>query len=317
MRWRWTIVFLVLILAACAGRPAVPPSPTAGGDPVYRFTPGSEFRCEFSERLEHVPRSANEPATHRATKVDFQLTVRAVRPDGAAHLHFSPVGSRVTIRYGDKPAAVQEGWADRGRDRYDLSPGVRYLREIGEAGLHAVVSAEGFWLRDFRGGEPPAEFLTQDVWTAPPSGLTVYPRRERAQTMPSFFGVYVPADWRKRPAWKYPYQLAPHPPMTGLMPLEFTAKLTQREGSLLYLEGQAVAAGRSSPKSPFGLVMLGDVTLDLRFQKAFWEARFDLNLGLPIESRQEFRWATQRYADALGEIISDDAQILTVRISAQ
>lgn len=307
---------LVLCLAAC--RPPAKPTITAPvGDPAYRFTAGDVFFVTFSERLMHTPRSAGEPVAERTTLVRFDVTTVDVRADGVAQLHFVPRQSQVTIQRPGKKPLMQSGWIDRGKDRFDLSLGVRYLRDIDDYGLHAVVSPEGMWLRDFRGGEPPADLLTRDQWSSPVTGLTVYPQKERKRTRPAMMGVFVPADWRKRDQWEQPLELAPQPPMTGLMPLVVDLRVERREGTMLFLRGGARQDGRARAKSPFGLVLLGDVTIDLHFKKASSEVRFDLELGLPAEVRQEFHWSTQRYVDGIGEVISDDAQVLNFRARRQ
>ncbi|MDP8222963.1 MAG: hypothetical protein P9L99_06360 [Candidatus Lernaella stagnicola] len=314
MRYIYFLPCLVLLLVACGGPPPPSDTNTSGGDPAYHFTAGDVFVVDFAERLTHTPRTdAEAPSTH-STYVRLDMRVVEVDKRGAAHLHFVPTESRYTVTEGDRPPIVQAGVVDRGRDRFDLSPGVRYLRDIGDYGLHALVDATGRWQRDFRGGPPPADFLSREQWSQPPAGLTIYPRREMKQTIPTLMGAYLPTNWRKQPEWSLPFELAPPPPMTGLIPLEWVWRIAKREGSHLFLGGTFRKVGKESAKSPFGLVQLGDVTIALRFQNASYQARFDLELGLPIETRQEFHWATQRYVDGFGEVISDDAQVLTFRL---
>ena len=314
MRHYLPILLAAILFVSCASAPTPRTDGPVGGDPVFRFQTGDAFSVDFSERLMHMPRDGAEPASKRSTFVNFTLSVLEVTVDGVAHLHFAPTKSRFTIEEGDRPAIVRSGYVERGRDRFDLSVGVRYLRNIDDHGLHVVVDPEGHWRRDFRGGPPPADFLHCETWREVPEGLTTYPRPETKRSRPALLETYVPTDWRRQKNWRFPFEFAPHPPMTGLMPVEFTVRLTRREGSLLFLEGAVAGAGKEKAKSPFGLVLLGDVTLGLRFKRAVYSARFDLDLGLPIEARQEIHWTTQRYVDGLGEVISDDSQILTFRV---
>lgn len=309
MRSILAVIFLAL-LTACAAVRTMPPENTT----IFHFQPGAVYQVIFSERLEHRPRSAAEPATARNTAVHFTLKVVAVDAAGRAHLHLEPAQSQVSVQTSDHRPEIHEGWLDRGRDPFDYSPGVRYLRNIGDDGLHLVVAANGEWLRDWRGGRPPADFLTRETWKDAPDNLTLYPQKEWTALRPVLFFVYPPMDWRTAKSWESRFDLTPHPPIIGKIPIAFDISITKREGSLLTLEGKGRAVGKISTKSPFGLVQLGDLTHDMRFTKADYRCRFDLKTGMPLESRVEFHWATQRVVDGLGEVISDDSQILTFQI---
>ncbi|NLH47459.1 MAG: hypothetical protein GX444_02535 [Myxococcales bacterium] len=308
------ISLAVFVFFACAGtRPVSNPAP----DPAYHWRVGDSFRVVFSERLEHQPRqSAEEPST-RVTLVHFNLDVLETDAAGRAHLLLTPTYSQVTIREGDRPAIVHDGWLDRGRDPFDRSPGAHYLRNVGDHGLHLVVDATGLWQRDFRGETVPPDFFANDKWRKPPAGLTVFPYPENKHLQPVLFATYLPVDWRVRREWKRTEAFAPHPPMTGYIPVVMSSRLVQREGSLLRLEGSGVADGKAEVKSPFGMIQLGDVTLGLNFTSAAYEGRFNLDYGLPIESRLELKWATQRFVNGPEEVISDDSQVLTFEVRPQ
>jgi len=304
------VVLLPVLLAACAAV-RTPPAEEAA---IFRFQPGASHQVVFSERLEHRPRTDAEPAAMRNTVVHFTMKVAGVDALGRAHLHLMPGQSQVSLQSGEHRPEIHEGWLDRSRDPFDYSPGVRYLRNIADDGLHVVVAPNGDWLRDWRGGTPPADFLVRENWKDAPDNLTLYPQKEWTAFRPVLFFVYLPDDWRAAKNWANRFDLTPHPPIIGKIPIILDISLVKREGSLLTLEGKGRLAGKISTKSPFGLVQLGDLTHDLRFTKVTYRCRFDLKTGMPLESRVEFHWATQRVVDGLGEVISDDAQILNFQI---
>jgi hypothetical protein len=307
-----SLLLLAIFFTACASTPAAPTHPE---DQAYQWKTGALYDVTFNERLSHEPRAGKEPAAFRTTVARYTLHVLAVDAQGLAHVHLAPREAEITTKAMDQPPVTHSGWLDRDRELFDYSPGTFYLRQVAGTGVHLVVDGTGRVWRDFRGGSAPSDFLARDTWPKKYVGLTVYPRRDSGRVIPALFAAYVPADWRTAPAWEWPIDFAPHPPMIGLIPCTLRASVVKREGSLLTLAGRGQAAGKPATKSPFGLIQYGDVTLDLRFTDATFEARFDTALGVPTSSRLEYRWVTQRYVDRLAEVISDDAVVLSFQIS--
>jgi hypothetical protein len=64
----------------------------------------------------------------------------------------------------------------------------------------------------------------------------------------------------------------------------------------------------------FGLIQFGEATIDLQLRDATLEAQFDLNHGVPLGSRLDLRWSSQRKVDGIGEVISDDSQSLEFHV---
>jgi len=303
---------VLFFLVGCAGTPVVPVPPP---DAAYHWRPGTAYDVTFVERLSHEPRTPIEPPTLRTTIARYELQVLEVDAAGRAHVYLKPLSSEITTRAMNRPPVTRSTWIDRDREGFDLSPGIPYLLNVAAAGVHIVVDAAGRWLRDFRGGDPPPEFFKQEKWKKHVEGLTVYPLPENDRYQPALFFTYIPTDWRHARSWRQTIDFAPHPPMVGMIPCLLDVRIHHREGAWLILEGQGEADGKPAVKSLFGLIQYGDLTHALIFKEAKFEARFDLDLGLPITNRLELRWATQRIVDKLGEIISDDAQVLTFKIS--
>jgi hypothetical protein len=310
-RKNW-LALLTVVLAACATVPLAPPS-----DAAYRWTAHRKYDVAFTERLSHEPRAGAEKPTRMTTIAHYTLEVLETDPGGRAHLLLSPVSSEITVTAFGRPPATHPGWLDRDREAFDLSPGAMYLQNVSPGGLRLVVDAEGRWLRDYRGADPPADFFSSRGWRRPPHGVTVYPRPEEPTGWPALFATYVPHTWRTAPQWERPFGFAPQPPMTGMIPFVLRTRVTGRDGPTLILQGDGVPAGKPKVKSVFGLIQFGDITVDMQFKEAVYEARFDLGLGLPASSRLELKWSTQRYATGLGEVISDDSQILDFHVNEQ
>lgn len=307
---RKLLVLLVVLSATACARPA----PTTPPDPAYHFTPGDRFELMFSERLTHEPHESPEKPFSRATVARFDVHVVAVRPDGAAHLRLIPTFGQVSYEAHGRPPLRYELWANRPRDPDDHSEGARYLAGVAQSGLHVVIDREGRWLRDFRGPEPPDRFPVRDEW-AELDNLTTYPSRHIPEHLPLWLATYVPADWRRRPGWIWESNLAVFPPTTGYIPLQTSVKIVGREGSLISLAGDSRQIGAARTKPALGIVMQGDRTDELKYAEGSFEARFDLDWGMPMESRVERTWRSVRTVAGLGIVTSDERQILVFKMT--
>jgi len=302
------LLLTLLVVAACAK-----PAPTRPLDPAYRFRPGDTYELTFAERLRHDPQTQRMHVVEQATLARFDLRVIAVRADGAAHLLLTPTFGQVRRGAHGRPPITYEISAHRPRDPDDRSTGARYLRAFTAAALHVVVDAEGRWLRDFAGLEAPADFLSRDEWKKT-EGLIVYPNDFYPGVPPTLLSVYIPGDWRRLPTWNQRGNLTVHPPMSGYIPIEWTTGITKREGTLLTLTGQAKQVGKAVTRPVLGIVAQGDRTLGLQFGTADFEARFNLEWGMPLESRVEYQWLSTRMVDGVGEVLSKDGQVLTAKL---
>jgi hypothetical protein len=307
---RMFVLLLGLFFAACAGKPSGPPA----SDAAWRWKLGAVFDVQFTERLSHEPRRGAEKPAYRSTEAQFVMTTVAVDAAGRALVRLSPVASEISVRAFGRPPVTHAGWLDRDREFFDLSPGALYLRDVAERGIEAVVDAEGRWLRDVRNAEVPPDFFAREKWGKPPPGVTVYPRSEIDKAPPFLFGVHIPTDWRTNPRWTDPCWFAPHPPMTGVIPMTLTTTLAARDGATLTLRGAGQPAGKPRTEPLFGLIQFGEATIDLQLRDATLEAQFDLNHGVPLGSRLDLRWSSQRKVDGIGEVISDDSQSLEFHV---
>jgi hypothetical protein len=302
------LLAVVFIIAACA-----PTIPTRPPDPAYHFTPGATFELALAETLEHRPSASREHPMIRASSARYDLTVVAVRPDGAAHLLLKPAFGETVLTAQGQPPVSFDMWGNHPRDPDDHSEGARYIGGAVDEGLHVVVDNEGLWLRDFRGFTPPADFLQKDKWPRTP-GLTVYPNRDLPKWRPAWLTTFVSVHWRRDKMWRWVADYGVFPPMTGFLPVELQVRVTRREGSLLYLTGEGRQTGATRTQPALGLVMQGDRTETLEFASATYNGRFDLELGMPIESHFVLAWKSTRMVETLGEVPANDHLELVFRL---
>ena len=309
MKRAFLLLLVVVALAACAK-----PVPVRPADPAYKFKAGNSFELSLAETIEHKPMTAAERPMTRASSARYDLRVIAVREDGAAHLSLRPVFGQSVLTALGQPAYSVEMWGSHPRDVDDHSEGARYITGAVDEGLHVVVDAEGRWLRDFRGLTPPENFLTEDEWEDNVRGLTLYPNPHLPKNPPTWMTTFVSGDWRKTKTWTWRGDFGVFPPMTGFIPVEMNVRLMRREGSLLYLTGSGRQAGATRTTPALGLVVQGERTKSLEFTDAVYQGRFDLDLGMPIESHFVLTWKSTRVIDGVGEVPANDRIELVFRL---
>jgi len=293
----------LLIMAACAR-----PTPQRPPDPAYHFRANADFEITFSERLTHEPRASEKPEIY-ATMAKLKGKVIEVRPDGVAHLIMQPIYSQVSINTSGAGPAIYDNRYDRPLDYHKDLEGSRYLTLT-----HIVVDQEGWWRRDFRGTAVPPDFLSRERWGKLPPDLRCYPQAYAPKIVPVFLSTYIPADWRIKQSWQRSDLIVPQYPMAGSMPILWNIKITKREGSLLYLSGEAGLSGKITVTPVHGEFQIGESTKELHLVHAVYEARFDLDLGLPLEGQVDLAWETKREVDRIGAVLSDDGQKLTFKL---